>query len=209
MPDEVRVCRRCDQKFTEADVKEWVYYGIKYKSPSLYNGEKLLVRKTGRGIYATIDTKGAYTTQVVYLFKLRYDRQKRYEKLRLGYFLGVLNSRMMLYRYYKTLGDIEWKSFPYMTQRTIMSLPIKCIDFTNVRQTYFHNQIADIVDGVIASGRPPSSEIDEKIEQLVRELYGVNTPAFNTLIEVELKRIGQLGSLLGSSEEDLDFNEEE
>ena len=161
-----------------------------------------MVRKTGRGIYATIDRTGAYTVQSIYIFKLRSDRAEQDEKLRLSYILGVLNSRMMLYRYYKALGDIEWKSFPYMTQRTIKNLPVRTIDFTDVRQTYFHNSIADSVDEVIASGRPPDMSTDAKIERLVRELYGVNTPVANARIDAELERISQFGSLLGSSVEE-------
>ncbi len=202
VPGEIRICQRCGQQYTEADVKNWVYRGIDYKSPDWYKDEKLLVRKTGRGIYATIDRTGAYTVQSIYIFKLRPDRVEQYEKLRLSYILGVLNSRMMLYRYYKALGDIEWKSFPYMTQRTIKNLPIRTIDFTDVRQTYFHNSIADSVDEVIVSGRPPDLAMNMKIERLVRELYGVNTPVANARIDAELERISQFGSLLGSSAEE-------
>ena len=209
VPEEVRVCKRCGQKYTEADVLDWVHLGIDYKEPGLYKGEKLLVRKTGRGIYDTIDKTGAYTKQVVYIFKLRTSRPEQYQQLRLSYILGVLNSRMMLYRYYKVLGEIEWKSFPYMTQRTIMKLPIRCIDFTDVRQLYFHNQIADIVDSVISKGSPPDANTDTEIERLVRELYGVNTPVANMRIDSELERISTFGSLLGSSMEDQEFEDRE
>lgn len=199
VPGEVRVCKACGQKYTEAEVKEWLYLGINYKSPHLYEREKLLVRKTGRGIYATIDKTGAYTTQVVFIFILCDERPEQYKQIRLAYVLGVLNSKMMLYRYYKKLGDIEWKSFPYMTQKTIMSLPIRNIDFTDARQVYFHNQIATIVDSIIASGQPPTPEVDAEIERAVRELYGVNSPAVNERIDAELERISLFGSLLGSS----------
>lgn len=208
VPGEIRTCKQCSQKYSEQDVVDWVDLGINYKTPGLFEGEKLLVRKTGRGIYATIDRTGAYTNQVVFIFKLRPDRPERYEKLRLSYMLGVLNSRMMLYRYYKALGDIEWKSFPYMTQKTIMDLPVRDIDFTDVRQAYFHDRIADLVDIVLASGKSPNQSTDEEIEQLVRELYGVNTPVANARIDAELDHISQLGSLLGSSAEEQEDSDE-
>ena len=175
--------------------------GINYKSPELYAGEKLLVRKTGRGIYATIDRTGAYTNQVVFIFKLKPELSPQHSQLRLGYILGVLNSRMMLYRYYKVLGDIEWKSFPYMTQDTIMGLPIRHIDFNDARQSYLHTRIADLVDTVISSGKAPDAATDSEIESFVRELYGVDTPVMSSRIDSELERIGRLGSLLGSSSE--------
>lgn len=199
VPGEIRRCKQCGQTYREQDVQEWTYPGINYKSPELYQGEKLLVRKTGRGIYATIDRTGAYTNQVVFIFKLRNPLPEQFAPLRLSYILGVLNSRMMLYRYYKALGDIEWKSFPYMTQKTIMQLPVRRIDFTDTRQAYFHNRIAALVDGIIDSHKPPSPEIDTEIEQLVRELYDVNTPLANARIDAELDRISRFGTLLGSS----------
>lgn len=208
-PGEVRTCEQCGKTYMENDVREWTYLGINYKSPQLFNGEKLLVRKTGRGIYATIDKAGAYTTQVVFIFKLRSDRPAQYKQLRLSYILGVINSQMMLYRYYKALGDIEWKSFPYMTQKIIMTLPVRAIDFTNNRQTYYHDRIADLVDTIISNGGTPNQKIDEEIEKLVRELYGVNTPATNARIDSELEHISQLGSLLGSSVEEPDEESQE
>jgi hypothetical protein len=39
--------------------------GVNYKEPELYEPPKLVVRKTGIGIYATLDNSNAYTTQVV------------------------------------------------------------------------------------------------------------------------------------------------
>ncbi len=177
------------------DVSKGPY--INYKSPTLYAGEKLLVRKTGRGIYAMIDRTGAYTNQVVFIFKLKADLPEEQKGLRLSYVLGVLNSRMMLYRYYKALGDIEWKSFPYMTQDTIMGLPIRRIDFHDARQVHLHNRIADLVDDIVAAGQPPEQLVDDEIEQYVRALYGVDAPAVSAHIDAELRRISSYGSLLG------------
>ncbi len=74
VPGEIRICKRCGKQYTEFEVKNWVYLGIDYKSPNWYEDEKLLVRKTGRGIYATIDRTGAYTVQAIYIFKLCPDR---------------------------------------------------------------------------------------------------------------------------------------
>ena len=208
VPDETRTCLRCGQTYTEKDVVEWIRLGVNYKSPDMYTDEKLLIRKTGRGIYATIDRTGAYTNQVVFIFKLKNDRPTEYQQLRLGYVLGVLNSHMMLYKYYKALGDIEWKSFPYMTQDTIMGLPIRAINFSNARQVYLHQRIADIVDMVIASGSKPNISTDSEIEHLVRELYEVNVPSVNARIDSELERIERFGSLLGSSGEKSEVEEE-
>jgi hypothetical protein len=176
---------------------------IRYKAADLYADEKLLVRKTGRGIYATIDKTGAYTNQVVFIFKLKQDRSIDQQRLRLSYILGVLNSRMMLYYYYKSLGDIEWKSFPYMTQDTIMGLPIRKINFSDARQSHLHDKIAELVDGVIASNKPPDAQTDHEIEVLVRQLYGVDSLNVSGRIDAELGRISTFGSLLGCRRDQL------
>lgn len=176
---------------------------VRYKTPDLYSGEKLLIRKTGRGIYATIDKTGAYTNQVVFIFKLKQERPQEQQQLRLSYMLGVLNSRMMLYYYYKSLGDIEWKSFPYMTQDTIMGLPVREIDFSDVRQSYLHDRIADLVDVVIACNKPPDAQTDNEIEVLVRQLYGVDSQDMSRRIDAELECIGTYGSLLGRRRDQL------
>jgi len=89
-----------------------------------------------------------------------------------------------------------------------MDLPVRDIDFTDVRLAYFHDRIADLVDIVIASGRSPGQTTDEEIERLVRGLYGVNTPAANARIDSELDHISLPGSLSGSSIEDLDDDAE-
>lgn len=171
---------------------------VNYKTPALYAGEKLLVRKTGRGIYATIDRSGVYTNQVVFIFRLLPHRPKWLQQIRLSYVLGVLNSRMMLYYYYKIFGDIEWKSFPYMTQRTIMCLPLRSIDFDNSEHALLHKSIADLVDNVLASGQPPSEAIDAQIEHYVRTLYGVHTDEMSDRIDDALQRIKSYGPLLGA-----------
>ena len=95
-----------------------------------------------------------------------------------------------------------------MTQKTIMSLPIRCIDFSDVRQTYYHHRIADLVDGIIASRKPPPVDVDAEIEHFVRELYGIDNPIANARIDSELDRISRFGSLLGSSIEVSDSGDE-
>ena len=43
--------------------------GINYKNRELYNPPKLLIRKTGLGIYSAIDYSGSMTSQTVYILK--------------------------------------------------------------------------------------------------------------------------------------------
>ena len=127
--------------------------GINYKAPEFYEGKRLLLRQTGVGIYATIDSSGMLTNQSVFTWRLRSDLKKPLTRYRLEYLLGVLNSRMMLYRYYMRSGDTEWRSFPRWTQELVQDLPIRTIDFSDRRQAKLHDEIADRVAAVIASRR--------------------------------------------------------
>jgi hypothetical protein len=107
--------------------------------------------------------------------------------------LGALNSRTMLYRYYMKSGDTEWRSFPRWTQELVQELPIRAIDFSQPRETKLHDEIADRVAAVLATGRPPSTHDDYRIEILVMQLYGIKRSMcrriFDVLHEVQRLRV--------------------
>jgi adenine-specific DNA-methyltransferase len=96
--------------------------GINYKSDSSFSTRKLLVRKTGVGLKSSIDDSGALTTQVVFHYFL--DPRLSTPAWHLDYVLGVLSSRVMLAYHLKRIGENEWRSHPYVTQRTLAQLPI-------------------------------------------------------------------------------------
>ena len=95
--------------------------GINYKDKKLYEPPKILVRKTGLGIYAAVDYSGGMTSQTVYILKKKKEDK---DKTPLEYYLAMLNSRVVYYYYLKTYGENEWKSHPYLTKEIIFSLPI-------------------------------------------------------------------------------------
>jgi adenine-specific DNA-methyltransferase len=185
----------CGKKFCREEVQDFVRLGINYKKPELYAPDKLVIRKTGRGIYATIDRTEALTTQVTFIYKLKPDAGL--EPSYLYYVLGVLNSRLMLYKYYKKTGDIEWKSFPYLTQKEIHKLPIYNIDLNTPAELDIYNRISTAVQAVIVRGTPPTEHEDELIEGLVRRLYKL-TPEMSARVDSELSKIEQYGALLGN-----------
>jgi hypothetical protein len=158
--------------------------GINYKDEEFYQGKRLLVRKTGVGIMATIDESGAYTNQVVFTWRMRQNLVGSLAKYRIEYLLGMLNSRLMLYRFYNISGETEWRSFPYLTQKTVQNLPIRTIDFTDRRQATLHDEIADRVAAVIASGKPPTDHEDYEIEKRVMQVYGITRPMCRRIFEV-------------------------
>lgn len=167
--------------------------GINYKDPSIYQWSKILVRKTGVGIYSTIESSGAYVPQAVFIFKLKQDLPEEFQQYKLQYFLGILNSRLMLYYYYKKFGELEWKSFPYITQKTIQQLPIAVIDFHNPRSKELHDKISEKVTCILQQSIGAIRQLDDEVENLVMKLYGINTDekahVLNELNKVQKLRI--------------------
>jgi len=80
-----------------------------------------LIRKTGLGIYSTIDYTDSLTSQTVYILKVA----QKDTSVPLEYYLALLNSRVIYYYYLKVYGENEWKSHPYLTKKVIYSLPIR------------------------------------------------------------------------------------
>lgn len=169
--------------------------GINYKSLDIYTGTKMLIRKTGIGIYATIDSSGAYVPQVVFVYKLNPksigDDLSNDRNYKLEYFLGVLNSRLMLYFYYKKFGELEWKSFPYITQKTIQQLPLFAINFADQNQSRLHDYIAKKVATALERNSTIDKELDFEIEDAVMKLYGI-TPEEKDHIWKELGKVQKL-----------------
>jgi type I restriction-modification system DNA methylase subunit len=178
--------------------------GINYKEAEVYEGAKLLVRKTGVGIYATIDPSGAYVPQVVFIFKLKGDLPPQLKKYKLAYFLGVLNSRLMLYYYFKRFGDVEWKSFPYLTQGAIKQFPIATIDFANAEQKKLHDTIALLVEKALKKNMQIDNDLDYQIEDAVMKLYQITSDE-KTKIWEELGHVQKLRIIretMGSGDEE-------
>jgi adenine-specific DNA-methyltransferase len=96
--------------------------GINYKQAVPAGEMRILVRKTGVGLHASLDTTGAVTNQVVFDYRLK--PRLRLPFSYLHYVLGVLSSRVMFAYHLKRGGEIEWRSHPYVTQKTLATLPI-------------------------------------------------------------------------------------
>jgi hypothetical protein len=155
---------RCvSSRIIEADVA-----GINYKTPETFEGRKLLVRKTGVGIKAAIDDSGAFTNQVVFHYRPKSSTPAFF----LDYALGVLCSRVMLAYHLKHTGENEWRSHPYVTQKTIAELPVPVVS----DGSWQWRQARAIADA--ASTRRHEKQDDPSadlyIDRLVAGLYGLN-----------------------------------
>jgi hypothetical protein len=107
------------------------------------------------------------------------------------YFLALLNSRLMLYYYYKKFGELEWKSFPYLTQKTIQQLPLRKINFQNPEEKKLHDTLVRKVTRALEAGKKIPDDLDFEIEDLVMKAYQI-PEEHRTHIWDELKKIQRL-----------------
>lgn len=156
--------------------------GINYKNRELYNPPKLLIRKTGLGIYSAIDYSGSMTSQTVYILKYA-DGNNRTP---LEYYLALINSRVVYYYYLKVYGENEWKSHPYLTKQIIFTLPIR---------PYTGSKIdLDIIDIATKLMQHYDHDMDVKLETLIMKKYGL-TKEERKLVVSEMNRLPDLSAV--------------
>lgn len=158
--------------------------GINYKNADLYYPPKVLIRKTGLGIYACIDYESTYISQTIY--SCNYIQKD--DLIPLEYYLGVLNSRVMYYYYLKKYGENEWKSHPYLTKDIIFSLPIRRVDDSNIEVC---QKIAQLVQKIQNNY---SRQLDLEIERLVLRLYDISQEELDLIIN-ELNKLPELNAV--------------
>lgn len=152
--------------------------GINYKNRELYNPPKLLIRKTGLGIYGAIDYSGSMTSQTVYILKYA-----EANNIPLEYYLALINSRVVYYYYLKTYGENEWKSHPYLTKQIIFTLPIR--PYTGSKIDF------DIIDIARKLMQKYDHNLDTELEALIMEKYDL-TKEERRLVIREMNRLPDL-----------------
>ncbi len=161
---------------------------INYKSPELYKGEKILVRKTGLGINAVLD-ENTYVIQVIYIFKAKNNN------VNLRDILGILNSKLMNFYYFSKFGQKERKVFPHLTQGKLLQLPIK---YTKENDKVLTDKVNNILSqyhelNKLTYNSDKKMELKKKIERtseeidnIIYKIYGI-TDEEKKIIEESLK----------------------
>ena len=168
-----------DVRRFEVQASRWIrtdVKGIDYKAEPSAGSPRLLVRKTGIGLNAAIDVSGAYTNQVVFEYSLAPGNTFPFSYLH--YVLGVLCSRTMFAYHLKRSGEMEWRSHPYVTQKTLAALPIPLPK----RGSRMSRQAAAIAGAVAEHLR--TRENDIAIEALVAGLYGLDRSDMRWVLDV-------------------------
>lgn len=146
--------------------------GVNYKNLAVYGRQKLLVRKTGLGLNASVDTGGGVTNQVVF----HYIARAGAPDFLLHYLEGVLCSRVMLALHLTRTGETEWRSHPYVTPKVLSNLPIPSPQTRgwNARQA---QAIADAAQAVRLASPSNRPHAELHVDRLVAGLYGLDASA--------------------------------
>lgn len=156
--------------------------GINYKNNELYNSPKLLIRKTGLGIYSAIDYSGHMTSQTVYILKYTDGNNQT----PLEYYLALINSRVVYYYYLKVYGENEWKSHPYLTKKIIFTLPIR---------PYTGSKIDLEIIGIATElMKHYDHDLDVKLETLIMKKYGLTKEECKLIIN-EMNKLPDLSAV--------------
>lgn len=171
-------------RFTSVS-KSWINTlkkGINYKDLNIYNGNKILVRKTGVGITASLDYENSVTNQVVYILKLKPEVERQ---ISLEFVLAVLNSRAMTYYLIKKFGENEWKSHPYLTQTMLVNLPFPKIDFNSTEAKKLITSVTKIVKNEVSNSKEKNitKANDLFIERVVAHFFKLNQTDYKAIFE--------------------------
>ncbi|MGI6794880.1 TaqI-like C-terminal specificity domain-containing protein, partial [Bacteroides sp. KG68] len=163
--------------------------GINYKSSDLYQGPKVLVRKTGVGITAGIDYNNSLTNQVVYIVK---PKESVHPSVTAEVIVAILCSRLITYIIIKRKGSIGWTSNPYLSQQDVNTLPFPRLDFQKSQTITALNRITELVRSNYKKGKEISVEADAEIERNIASLYNLESKEYKTIF----KTIGQVEQMI-------------
>ena len=155
--------------------------------------EKILLRKTGNRIFATLDESGNFPEQSLYFLHALED--KGYD---LRYILALLNSCLLNCYYINRLATNR-DTMPQLKKVHLDRFPIRCIDFSNATDRKLHQDLVVLANKMLELNKrlapihkTPCDErdellgeikrIDTEIDRRVYELYRL-TPQEIAVVE--------------------------
>ena len=168
---------------------EMGYNGINYKNEQLYEGSKILVRKTGVGITAGIDYDNCLTNQVVYILKRKVNLDSVITN---EVILAVLNSRVITYFIIVSHGSNGWKTHAYLSQSDVAALPFPKIDTSNEEIRSQLKKITEFVKQYSCEKTDDfPQDVDLKIERIIADLFGLTEVQYNVIFDT-IKNVQQM-----------------
>jgi hypothetical protein len=166
---------------------EFVSYGnwlAAPRSPELFEGSRILMRRTDDRILASLETSTSVCVNSCHIIKLIDSKPTVREE----YILGILNSKLLQKLFEIQNPQMVGKVFAEIKVVYVERLPIRCIDFTNSTDIEIHDQIVSLVDQMMSLHKLRSgiktpheqtatdrqiSAIDSQIDREVYALYGL------------------------------------
>ena len=181
------VAVRCIQRYFIHFENKFIEFNEKdksnFKSKDIYEKEKILLRRIGNKLIASIDFDKYYNLCDIYNLLLKDDTN-----INLKYLLSIINSKLMSYYL-----DIEFKSakkiFPKIPIANLEKLPIKNLNLDDKQDKEIYDKLVNLVDNIIDLNKKLSSEknpntiemlntriqaVDAAIDKIVYSLYGLN-----------------------------------
>ena len=148
-------------------------HGWPYKSATLYEGEKIVLRQAGVGVVATLERHGCRVPQSVYIYRLRPSAQVGGRKNE--FVLAALVSRTMTYLVFKRFAEIDpAKAHAKLTHARLADLPIPRVDFGDPAQAGAHETICGAAVRILEGKSELGGADDLRIELELRKLWGLN-----------------------------------
>ena len=136
--------------------------GLRMRDVAIFDREKIIYRKVGKEVIATLASKGVFYEQTIHSCHITDKR------VRIKYVLGLFNSTVFKFYYRKSNsqgGDI----FPQVRISSVENLPIKLTD------TKTQEKIEALVDQILTKKSQDNSgdtkDLENKIDQMVYKLY--------------------------------------
>lgn len=186
-------------RYTAKSAKHWLRHDYRNQldptvdtfrySPEFLEREKIVYRQTADRIIATLELNRLLTDKTLHTIVIRDERREELDPL---YLLGLLNSRFLTYLY-QVLAQEEGRTFAQVKIFRMKQLPIRLIDPYDPDDEVRHDRIVKLVERMLAlhdqlaTARTSLEKervqrqidyIDNQIDQLVYELYGLTEEEF-------------------------------
>jgi hypothetical protein len=167
-------------KIIQRSIADW-----EYKPPFVYENPKILIRQAGVGLFATLDTTGAYCPQSVYIYRLK-PENARYSH---QYVLAALLSRTMAYYVFKRFAEVDpARAHAKLTHERLQNLPIPRLDFSRQADRQMRDRIVARVTSLLEGTAELGGTEDLEVEQDLRNLWGL-TPEHGQHINGEFAQL--------------------
>ncbi|MDD4976858.1 MAG: TaqI-like C-terminal specificity domain-containing protein [Bacteriovorax sp.] len=165
---------------------------IRLREEFIFKRPKIVIRKTGNEVVATLDDQNYYYEQSLFSVS----KKELDSGVNLKLILGILNSSLSNYLL-KSNPFSKKDTFPQIRLHWLKNLPIRTIDFSNPAEKAQHDKLVALVENMLELQKKYHDArmerdkelydrqiklVDKQIDTLVYELYG--------LTEEEIKVVG-------------------